>query len=227
MNLRLAAIVAGYWASLMTPYMVGSDIAENDKETLEAAAETLAGGLKRRILEGNVLKIGVLASEGRYTAFLYEEAEATFPIGTTLLMERFGTFLREVDRRSTKVIEATEEIFVLFGNNCTDLLEPRLDEMASGNTIEELVAAINRGTPDGVRPWLVIRSGAFWESLVGGDPEEARFKAFYNVDPAEFWHGRNVTQNGLEAMRPGGILWRDGTAESLGRFEWILLGRLS
>lgn len=101
MNRELAAVAAGYWASIMNQYMIGSDLAVTDLETRQEAEKIFAGVLEETILATNALKIGIHAAENRYTPFLYHRAGEVYAMGETLLATRFGNFLRGIERRST------------------------------------------------------------------------------------------------------------------------------
>lgn len=225
MNRALTAAAARYWASIMTPFMIASDLPPTDLETRKDAEETFALALEETIAKTSAAKIGIHAAEGRYTPFLKSIAGDVFAMGGDLLETRFGNFMNSIERRSTKIVELTAEVFVLHGEGRGEIIEPKLEELSSGNSFEELVASIN--TRKG-RPWLVLRTAQFWEDLVGDDPSQAKFKAYHGLESAEFWEKKGVTAEALELMRPGGVLWKDADEATVGaNARWILLGRIS
>lgn len=224
MNATLAAVCARYWAGIITPYMVSTDLPETDVETRNEAATILAGEYQKAIEGGKVTKLGI-AADGRYSPMLKGFAGDVFAMGGDLLDRRFRSFMEGIGARSTRIVEETDEVLVMSGNGDATLIYPELVELGSGATFEELVSAINTSNE---RPWLIMRSAAFWDDLIVGDKADEKFEAFHRVEPFEFWGRRGVSSEAIGRMRPGGALWKDADESALGSgARWILLGRKS
>lgn len=139
-----------------------------------------------------------------------------------ILTEAFGTKELGEERFSLRFDWTIGEVFATRGPSDQRILYPPMMEMATGNTMRELVEAIN--TKKG-EPWIVMRSANFFFDLFPPDETgRVKLEAFHRIDPSEWWTDQGVSDEAVTRMRPGGAIWRDMTEDVAGRFQWVLLG---
>lgn len=104
------------------------------------------------------------------------------------------------------------------------VLYPVVVERASGDSMEDLVRALN-GAVGKWRPWVLLRRASFTHDEFGNPMKADRAGDWelFQSDPDTFWKKRGVTDAALANMRPDDLLVADMTeADAAGR--WLLLG---